>query len=87
MVFLQKFIIELEAMQCFVKDWYKVMLVQGNVGHLWCVHCNGLLEKQESERQKAILEVPTQLLRIALKNMKRRQLNYLMEYITFIYEN
>ena len=27
-------------------------LVQANVGHLWRVRCNGLLEKQKYERQK-----------------------------------
>ena len=39
------------------------------------------------ERQKAILEVPTQLFGIWCKNMKHGQSNYLPEYITFIYGN
>ena len=62
-------------------------LVQANVGHLWRVRCNGLLEKQKSERQKTILEVPTQLFGIWRKNMKRGQSDCLPEYITFIYGN
>ena len=40
--------------------------MQANAGHLWRVHCNGLLKKQKSERQKAILEVRTQLFGIGL---------------------
>ena len=35
-----------------------LVLVQANADHLWHVHCNGILEKQKSECQKAILEVP-----------------------------
>ena len=61
-------------------------LVQANAGHLWCVCCNGPLEKHKSECQKAILEVPTQLFRIWRKNMKHGQSDYLLEY-TFIYGN
>ena len=61
--------------------------MQANAGHLWRVCCNGLLEKQKSEHQKAILEVPTQHFGIWCKNMKRGQLDYLPEYITFIYGN
>ena len=60
-------------------------LVQANAGHLWHVRCNGLLEKKKYERQKAILEVPTQPFGIWCKNMKRGQSDYLPEYITFIY--
>ena len=45
------------------------------------------MEKQKFERQKAILEVPTQLFAIWRKNMKRGQPDYLPEYITFIYGN
>ena len=62
-------------------------LVQANVGHLWRVCCNGLLEKQKFECQKTILEVPTQLFGIWRKNMKHGQSDYLLEYITFIYGN
>ena len=55
------------------------------------VHSNGLpeklLEKQKSEPQKTILEVPTQLFGIWRKNMKLGQLDYLPEYIAFIYGN
>ena len=61
--------------------------MQANAGHLWCICCNGLLEKQKYEPQKAILEVPTQLFWISCKNMKRGQSDYLLEYITFIYGN
>ena len=61
--------------------------MQANVGHLWCIHCNGILEKQKYERQKAILEVPSQLFGIWRKNMKHGQSDYLPEYITFIYGN
>ena len=61
--------------------------MQANVGHLLCVHCNELLEKQKFERQESILEVPTQLFGIWCKNMKRGQSDYLPEYITFIYGN
>ena len=45
------------------------------------------MEKQKYEHQKAILEVPTQRFGIWRKNMKRGQLAYLSEYVTFIYEN
>ena len=62
-------------------------LVQANASDLWHVHCNGLLEKQKSERQKTILEVPTQYFEIWCKNMKRGQSDYLSEYITFSYGN
>ena len=63
-------------------------MVQANARHL-CrrVPCNGLLEKHKSGCQKTIVEVPTQLFGIWRKNMKRGQLNYLPQYITFIYEN
>ena len=43
--------------------------------------------KKKYERQKTILEVPTQLFGIRCKNMKRGQSDYLLEYITFIYGN
>ena len=43
--------------------------------------------KKKYERQKSILEVPTQLFGIWRKNMKRGQLDYLPKYITFIYGN
>ena len=62
-------------------------MVQANAGHLWQVRCNGLLEKQKYEHQKAILEVPTHLFGIWRKNMKHGQSDYLLEYITFIYGN
>ena len=43
-------------------DWNNSIEAQIlRAGHLWCVHCNGILEKQKYERQKEILEVPTQL--------------------------
>ena len=61
--------------------------MQANAGHLWHIRCNGLLEKQKSECQKAILEVPTQLFGIWCKNMKCGQSDSLPEYITFIYGN
>ena len=61
--------------------------MQANAGHLRRVRSNGLLEKQKSERQKTILEVPTQLFGIWCKNMKHGQTDYLPEYITFIYGN
>ena len=50
-------------------------LVQANAGHVWCVHCNGLLEKQKSECQKAKLEIPTQCFGIWCKNMERGKSN------------
>ena len=62
-------------------------LVQANAGHFWHVRCNGLLKKQKSERQKEILEVPTQVFGIWRKNMKRGKSDYLLEYITLIYGN
>ena len=62
-------------------------LVQANAGHLWRIRCNWLLEKPKFERQKVILEVPTQLFRIWNKNMKHGQSDYLPKYITFIYGN
>ena len=43
------------------------------------------MEKQKSERQKAILEIPTQLFGIWCKNMKRGKSDYLP--VTFIYGN
>ena len=58
-------------------------MVQANAGHLWHIR-NGLLEKQKSEHQKAILEVPTQIFGIWRNNMKRGKSDYLSEYITFI---
>ena len=61
--------------------------VQANTGHLWHVRCNGIMEKQKSEPQKQILEVPTQLFGIWCKNMKHGKLYYLPEYITCIYRN
>ena len=45
------------------------------------------MEKQKSELQKSILEVPTQLFGIWHKNMKSGQSNCLPKYITFIYGN
>ena len=45
--------------------------MQDNAGHLWCVCCNGLLEKHKSERQEeTILDVPIQIFGIWCKNMK-----------------
>ena len=61
--------------------------MQANGGHLRCVCCNGILKKQKSECQKAILEVPTQLFGIWCKDMKVGQSDYLSKYITFIYGN
>ena len=43
--------------------------------------------KKKIERQKEILEVPTQIFGIWHKNMKHGKLDYLQEYITFIYGN
>ena len=60
-------------------------MVHANASHLWCIHYNGLLGKHKYERQKSILEVPTQLIGIRSKNMKCGQSDYLQEYITFIY--
>ena len=51
------------------------------------VTCDMFIAKQKYKHQKTILEVPTQLFGIWRKNMKHRQSDYLMEYITFIYEN
>ena len=55
--------------------------VQANTGHLWHVRCNGIMEKQKSEPQKEILEVPTQLFGIWCRNMKFGQSDSLLEYI------
>ena len=62
--------------------WCKLMLLTYGV-----FVSNGLQEKHKPEHQKAILEVSTQLFGIWCKNMKRGQLDYLPEYITFIYGN
>ena len=59
--------------------------MQANAGHICRIRCNGLLEKQKSERQKAILEVPTQLFQIWCKNMKCGKSDYLPEYIKFLF--
>ena len=61
--------------------------MQANVGHLWCIRCNGILEKQKYERQKAILEVPTQLFGIWRKNMKHRHCRLPSGIYNFIYGN